>query len=89
MRLHARGRREYAPEESVAVDEAELYHSKQIGWLVETEVDMVTALTFTQSDEAIGVVRAAKAAWRHCHVNRIDSEIVVTRRWSPYAFSMT
>ena len=63
MRLHARGQREYAPEESVAVDEAELYHSKQIGWLAETEVDMVTALTFTQSDEAIGVVRAAKAAW--------------------------
>ncbi len=62
MRLHARGRREYAPEEPVAVDEAELYRSKQIGWLAETDVDMVTALTFTQSDEAIGVVRAAKAA---------------------------
>ena len=52
----------YAPEEVVASDEAEQYHSKQIGWLAETEVDMVTALTFTQSDEAIGVVRAAKAA---------------------------
>ncbi len=52
----------YAPEEAVAADEAERYHAKQIGWLAETEVDMVTALTFTQSDEAIGVVRAAKAA---------------------------
>jgi homocysteine S-methyltransferase len=52
----------YAPEEAVAADEAERYHSKQIGWLAETEVDMITALTFTQSDEAIGVVRAAKAA---------------------------
>ncbi len=52
----------YAPEEAVAADEAERYHSKQIGWLADTEVDMVTALTFTQSDEAIGVVRAAKAA---------------------------
>jgi homocysteine S-methyltransferase len=52
----------YAPEEAVAADEAERYHAKQIGWLAETDVDMLTALTFTQSDEAIGVVRAAKAA---------------------------
>jgi homocysteine S-methyltransferase len=52
----------YAPEESVAADEAEHYHAKQIGWLAETEVDMVTGLTFTQSDEAIGFVRAAQAA---------------------------
>jgi homocysteine S-methyltransferase len=52
----------YAPEEAVAADEAERYHAKQIGWLAETDVDMVTALTFTQSDEAIGVVRAAKKA---------------------------
>jgi homocysteine S-methyltransferase len=52
----------YAPEEQVAADEAEHYHAKQIAWLAETEVDMVTALTFTQSDEAIGVVRAAGAA---------------------------
>ncbi len=52
----------YAPEQAVATDEAERYHAKQIGWLAETEVDMVTALTFTQSDEAIGFVRAAQAA---------------------------
>ena len=50
----------YAPEAEVAADEAEEYHAKQLGWLAETEVDMVTALTFTQSDEAIGVVRAAR-----------------------------
>ena len=52
----------YAPEEEIAAREAEAYHSKQIGWLAKTEVDMVTALTFTQSDEAIGIVRAARAA---------------------------
>ena len=52
----------YAPEEDVAADEAEQYHAEQIGWLAETEADMVSALTFTQSDEAIGVVRAARAA---------------------------
>ncbi len=52
----------YAPEANLAAREAEEYHAKQIGWLAETEVDMVTALTFTQSDEAIGVVRAAQSA---------------------------
>ncbi len=52
----------YAPEEEIAAHEAEEYHSKQIEWLAKTEVDMVTALTFTQSDEAIGIVRAAQAA---------------------------
>ncbi len=52
----------YAPEARLAAKEAEEYHTKQIGWLAETEVDMVTALTFTQSEEAIGVVRAAQSA---------------------------
>ena len=52
----------YAPEARVAAQEAEEYHAKQIGWLAETDVDMVTAMTFTQSDEAIGVVRAATSA---------------------------
>ena len=51
----------YAPDEEIAAAEAERYHSQQLGWLAETEVDMVTALTFTQSDEAIGVVRAAES----------------------------
>jgi homocysteine S-methyltransferase len=52
----------YAPEATMAAKEAEEYHATQIGWLAETEVDMVTALTFTQSDEAIGAVRAAQSA---------------------------
>lgn len=51
----------YAPDEDIAAAEAERYHAEQLGWLADTEVDMVTALTFTQSDEAIGVVRAAEA----------------------------
>lgn len=50
----------YAPEEDIAANEAEVYHSKQMSWLADTDVDMVSALTFTQSDEAIGAVRAAK-----------------------------
>ena len=52
----------YAPETTLAARDAEEYHANQIGWLAETEIDMVTALTFTQSDEAIGVVRAAQSA---------------------------
>jgi len=50
----------YAPEQEIAAAEAQRYHSEQLGWLAETDVDMVTALTFTQADEAIGVVRAAE-----------------------------
>ncbi len=49
----------YAPDVAIAAAEAEEYHASQIGWLANTEVDMVTAMTFTQSDEAVGVVRAA------------------------------
>jgi S-methylmethionine-dependent homocysteine/selenocysteine methylase len=52
----------YAPEADIAADEAEIYHAAQLSWLADTEVDMVTALTFTQSSEAVGVTRAAQAA---------------------------
>lgn len=52
----------YAPDQMIAANEAEDYHALQMSWLAETDVDMVSALTFTQSDEAIGVVRAARAA---------------------------
>ena len=51
----------YAPEESVAAKEAEEYHSQQLRWIADTPADMVTAMTFTQADEAIGVVKAANA----------------------------
>lgn len=51
----------YAPDTAVTAHEAEQYHSTQLGWLADTDVDMVTATTFTQSGEAIGAVRAATA----------------------------
>ena len=50
----------YAPDGRIMADEAEDYHSQQLGWLADSEVDMVTALTFTQAEEAIGAVRAAQ-----------------------------
>ncbi len=52
----------YAPEAAVAVHEAERYHAKQLGWLAGTDVDMVSALTFTQAAEASGLVLAARSA---------------------------
>ncbi len=52
----------YAPETAIAAREAEAYHATQVGWLADTRVDMVTGLTFTQADEAIGLVRAARQA---------------------------
>ncbi len=51
----------YAPEIEIAVAEAEKYHAQQIGWLADSDADMVSALTFTQADEATGAVRAARA----------------------------
>ncbi len=49
----------YAPEARLTAAEAEDYHAGQLGWLAATDVDMVSAVTFTQMDEAIGFVRAA------------------------------
>jgi homocysteine S-methyltransferase len=52
----------YAPEDRVGAAKAEAYHSRQIGWLADAGVDMVTGLTFPRTDEAIGLVRAAQSA---------------------------
>lgn len=49
----------YQPDRQIAVDEAHSYFSEQLGWLAETEIDMVTALTFNQATEATGFVTAA------------------------------
>ncbi|WP_423602515.1 homocysteine S-methyltransferase family protein [Sphingomonas sp. MS122] len=52
----------YRPDRKIPADEAEAYYAEQLGWLAETEADMVTGLTFNQSSEAVGLVRAAAAA---------------------------
>jgi homocysteine S-methyltransferase len=49
----------YAPEVRMAVTESETYHSEQIGFLADTEADLVTGLTLAYAEEAIGMVRAA------------------------------
>ncbi len=51
----------YSPDKLMTEDEAERYHSVQIGTFANTEADVITAITMTHAEEAIGVVRAAKA----------------------------
>ena len=51
----------YAPTLIMDADEAEQYHAVQIGTFADAGCQQVTALTLTYPDEAVGVVRAAKA----------------------------
>ncbi len=45
----------------MSADEAEDYHAEQLETMKQAGADFATALTFSQVDEAIGVVRAAQA----------------------------
>jgi len=51
----------YDPGRIMTPDEAEAYHAKQIRAFYEAGADLVTALTMTNANEAIGVTRAAQA----------------------------
>jgi len=52
----------YNPASKLSASEAQRYHSTQIGTFAGTAADMVTAITMTYADEAIGVTHAAAAA---------------------------
>jgi homocysteine S-methyltransferase len=52
----------YRPASLLSAAEAERYHTTQIGSFADTAVDLVTGVTMTYADEAIGIVRAALAA---------------------------
>jgi S-methylmethionine-dependent homocysteine/selenocysteine methylase len=52
----------YDPGKVMNPEQAEAYHSRQIRIFAETGVDLVTAITMTNSNEAIGITRAAQAA---------------------------
>ena len=52
----------YDPAQRLTAEEAEAYHSPQIATFADTAADMVTAITMTYAEEAIGVVRAARQA---------------------------
>jgi homocysteine S-methyltransferase len=52
----------YRPETVMSASEAERYHARQIDTFADTAADLVTAITMNYADEAIGIVRAARAA---------------------------
>ena len=52
----------YRPAELMTGDEAQRYHSTQVATFAGTEADLVTAMTITYADEAIGIARAAEDA---------------------------
>jgi homocysteine S-methyltransferase len=52
----------YKGDAVIPVHEAEDYFGEQIGWLVGTEADLVSGMTFNQASEAAGFVRAAHRA---------------------------
>ncbi len=52
----------YSPATMLSAEDAEAYHAVQIGTFADTAADLVTAITMTYAEEAIGVARAAAAA---------------------------
>ncbi len=52
----------YVVGDAMTAEEAEAYHATQIATFAETAADLVTAITMTYVDEAVGIVEAARAA---------------------------
>lgn len=52
----------YDPGAQMSVEEAEDYHAEQIAVFAGTEADMISAMTMTNVNEAVGLTRAAVAA---------------------------
>jgi homocysteine S-methyltransferase len=52
----------YQPAELMSADDAERYHSAQVEALGDAGVDMISALTMSYPEQAIGIARAAKRA---------------------------
>lgn len=50
----------YNADRQMSVEDAELYHAAQMGAFHETGADMVSAMTMTYPEEAIGIVNAAR-----------------------------
>lgn len=51
----------YNPTQLLSADEAEQYHGHQVEALADAGVDMITAVTMTYAEEAIGITRAAQS----------------------------
>jgi S-methylmethionine-dependent homocysteine/selenocysteine methylase len=52
----------YDPGQAMRQEEAEIYHTNQIRTFSDAGADMVTAITMTSANEAVGVTRAAQQA---------------------------
>jgi homocysteine S-methyltransferase len=52
----------YSPATKLTAADAQQYHATQIATFADTAADMVTAITMTYADEAIGITRAAAEA---------------------------
>ena len=52
----------YVPRTMMSVRNAEAYHQPQVDALADTEADMLCAMTLNYSEEAIGIVHAARRA---------------------------
>ncbi|MEX0345713.1 MAG: homocysteine S-methyltransferase family protein [Rhizobiaceae bacterium] len=52
----------YNPSHLMDAADAESYHAQQIGWFADFGADMVSAITMTYVEEAIGIARAAREA---------------------------
>lgn len=52
----------YDPSFTTSAEDAERYHAEQIASFADTEADLVSALTMTNTEEAIGITRAAQNA---------------------------
>lgn len=50
----------YSPATRLTAEAAEAYHARQIAVFADAGVDLVTAITMTYADEAIGITRAAR-----------------------------
>jgi len=59
----------YVPGELMSADEAEAYHSWQVGVFADTGVDLVSALTMNYLEEALGIARAADKASLPCVIS--------------------
>jgi S-methylmethionine-dependent homocysteine/selenocysteine methylase len=52
----------YRPEAIMSEREAAAYHAEQIATFADTAADMIAAITMTNTNEAIGIARAARAS---------------------------
>jgi S-methylmethionine-dependent homocysteine/selenocysteine methylase len=50
----------YDPAQLMSANEAQGYHARQIATFADTSADMVSAITMTHAEEAIGIVRASR-----------------------------